>query len=207
MNKEEVITKDNLLYRSAVSFFENRDYANAFELFEKLGMTYESGYCKLMSANLHEAERIWESCDIDSPALKWGLAFIKLIEMDIPNGITFFQVRNFLERDLDLLIENNHFQYAQNVISASDILTECNCETPKFIGRVLLNNGYMEQAVYYLNKAKNICYTDPETQFLLAQYYAFKEDTQTAVSVLKNSLKITPNYYPAKALLQELLSR
>lgn len=202
--QEVILNEDNLLYRSAVEFFKNKDYSNAYSLYERLGLMYECGYCKLMSANLFEAEKIWQKCNIDSPAVKWGLALIKLIDMDIPTGLTFFQVRNFLERDLSLLLENNHFQYAQNVISAADILYEYNPETYKFIGRALMNEGYMEQAIIYLNKAKNACYSDPEIHYLLAQYYALMQDKNTAISILKNSSRLHPEYFPVSALLKEL---
>lgn len=191
-------------YQKAIDLFKKKDYKNAFIIFEQLNKKYECGYCKLMCANLYEAQSIWEKSRIDSPALKWGLALIKIINLNVPENLSFFQIRNFLERDLTLLIENQHNQYAENVISATDILTEYNPETPKFVGRVLLNTNNFELAFEFLLKARNICYIDPEVHFLMAQYYIKHNDKTSAKRILQTSLDLNPEYFPASNLLKQL---
>ena len=90
-------------------------------------------------------------------------------------------------------------------MSASDILVEFNPEAYKFIGRVLLNNGYFDLANEFLQKALEICYSDCEVHFLLAQYYLFKEDVQSAIKILKKSISINSGYFPAKNLLKSIV--
>lgn len=195
---------DNILYGNALKLFDEKDYNGAFELFQKLNMRYECGYCKFAQTNFFEAENIWKNSKIDSPAINWGFSLIKIIKGGIPDALSFFQIRNFLERDLMLFFENRNFDYAEKIIDACGILSEYNLETPKFIGRVLLNEGYFERAFIYLKKSKDICYKDPEVDYLLAAYYLAKNDSFSAKNILKNSLKSNPNYYPIKLFLDKI---
>lgn len=190
--------------KDIINLFENKSYDKAFELFQKQGFMYECGYCKFIQGDIKTAKRIWESIKEDSPAIKWGLNTIELIHLTIPKYLSFFQIRNFLERDLDLLLKNNQLKYAENIISAVDILSEYNPETHKFIGRVLLKNGYITQAYEFLDKARDICYSDPEVHYLLAEYYLLKNDKHSAIKVLKKSISINPEYFPAKNLLLKI---
>ena len=194
----------DIIYGNALKLFEEKDYDGAFELFQRLNMRYECGYCKFAETNFFEAENIWKNSQIDSPAVNWGLSLIKIIKGGIPNALSFFQIRNFLERDLMLFFENNHQDYAEKIIDAYGILSEYNMETPKFIGRVLLNEGYPERAFVYLKKSKDICYRDPEVDYLLASYYLSKNDCPSAKNILKNALKLNPNYYPIKLFLNKI---
>ena len=195
------MTKD---YQSALNLFIAKEYNEAFCLFEKLGAVYEAGYCQFAVGNIKLAKQIWENSKIDSPAINWGLSIISLINLTIPKQLSFFQIRNFLERDLDLLIKNHQIKYVENVISAADILSEYNAETYKFIGRVLLNNGYKIQSYEFFEKSRDIYYADPETHYLLAQYYISQNEYNAATKILKKSLAINPNYFPATNLLQKL---
>lgn len=191
-------------YKNALILFQNGEYQEAFELFRSLDKLYECGYCKFISGDIKSAQNIWQLSKIDSPALNWGLCMIALINLTIPQRLSFFQIRNFLERDLDLLIKNGHIKYVENIISAADILSEYNAETYKFIGRVLLNNGYCTQGYEFLQKARDIYYSDPETHYLLAQYYLLINDKNAATKILKKSLSFNPHYFPASNLLESI---
>ena len=188
-------------YYKALDLFYKKEYDKAFNLFKKLNLQYECGYCKLIQANLNEAKSIWENSKIDSPAIKWGLSLIELINLKIPYSLTFFLIRNCLERDLTLLIENKQLKYAENIISAEEFLTEYNTETPKFIGRVLIQQGYLEFGFDFLKKAKDICYTDPEVNYLIAEYYIYKLQFNNAASVLSETVQQNPHYFPASNML------
>lgn len=194
----------NKLHDKALELFYEKQYDKAFELFDELNLKYECGYCLLALGKLEEAKKMWECIKTDSPAINWGLSLISLIYLTIPKNLTFFQIRNFLERDLSMLIETNQLRYAENVISAADILCEYNPETYKFIGRVLLNSGYKEQSLEFLKKALDVCYIDSEIHYLLAEYHVSQGSISEAIKTLNKSLAMTPNYFPAKDMLKKL---
>ena len=168
-------------------------------------MFYECGYCRFIQGDIKSAVKYWTKEKQDSPALIWGLNLISLINLTIPDDISFFQIRNFLERDMQLLFENNQLKIIENIMSAADILAGFNPEAYKFIGRVLLNNGHIDLSGEFLEKAKNIFYSDCEVHFLLAQYYLLKNNADEAINILKKSLSINPEYFPANNLLKKLV--
>lgn len=191
---------------NAFNLFYEKHYDDAFKEFLLLEMFYEAGYCKFIQGDIENAKLFWKKVDVNSPALKWGESIIRLCNLMIPEKLTFFQIRNFLERDLQLLIENNQLSLVENIISSADILAEFNPETYKFIGRVLMNNGYFDIAYEFLLKSKAICYKDCENHFLLAQFYLAKGNNKTAIKILKNSIAINSGYFPAKKLLSQVMN-
>ena len=191
-------------YHQALKFFNEKNYDKAFNFFELAGCFYECGYCKFIQGDINSAQNYWRKNDIDSPAINWGFNIIDIVKLTIPSTLTFFQIRNFLERDMQNLFENNQLKMLENIMSASDILAEFNPESYKFIGRVLLNNGYFDLSNDFLKKSLDICYTDCETHFLLAQYYIYKQDIKSAIKILKESISINSGYFPAKNLLKSL---
>lgn len=192
-------------YNHALKFFNQKKYDVAFEMFDDLGCCYECGYCKLLLGDIGGAQYFWKKIKNTSPAVDWGLNLISIVQLTIPSSLTFFQIRNFLERDMQLLFETNQLRMLENIMSASDILAEFNPESYKFIGRVLLNNGYFDLANEFLQKALDVCYSDCEVHFLLAQYYLFKKDVQSAIKILKKSISINSGYFPAKNLLKSIV--
>ena len=195
----------NSIYKTAIKYFNNKQYNNAFDEFLKLNLFYECGYCKFIQGDVSSAKRYWESCKDESPALDWGVGLLSLVNLTVPQNLSFFQIRNFLERDMQLLFENRQFKMVENILSAADIIAEFNPEAYKFIGRVLLNNGYIDLAGEFLEKSKDIYYGDCEIHYLLAQYYLLKNDGKSAIKILKKSLSINSEYFPAKNLLQKLM--
>lgn len=196
----------NSKYNQAVKYFKEKQYKKAFEIFWELKAYYECGYCKFISGDIDLANLCWEYIDVDSPALNWGKNVISLVNLKVPNGLSFFQIRNFLERDIQLLLENSQIKMVENIISAADILAEYNPEVYKFIGRVLLLNNYYDLARTFLLKSKDICYKDSEVHFLLAQYYLSQNNIAEAINILKISVGLNSAYFPAKKLLNKLLA-
>lgn len=192
-------------YNQALNFFNQKQYEQAFNIFAQLDCTYECGYCKFILGDIESAKSIWTDHSDENPAIEWGLNLIEIVNLTIPTNLTFFQIRNFLERDMQLLFENNQLKMIENIMSASDILAEFNPEAYKFIGRVLLNNGYFDLANEFLEKSLMVCYSDCEVHFLIAQYYLFKENKKEAIKILKKSIKINSGYFPAKKLLARIV--
>ena len=191
-------------YNQALNLFNIKSYNKAFDVFLGLDCLYECGYCKFLLGDIDAALNFWKQDKIDSPAINWGLNLIDIVQLTVPTNLTFFQIRNFLERDMQLLFETGQLKMLENIMSACDILAEFNPESYKFIGRVLLNNGYFDLSNEFLQKALMICYSDCEVHFLLAQYYLFKQEFTEAKKILKKSIKINSGYFPAKKLLAEI---
>jgi len=192
-------------YKKALDLFNQKEYTQAAKLFDKLDLKYESGYCEFAKTDFEKAKYIWEHSNIDSPAVNWGFCALNLVNLIIPIKMSYFQIRNFLERDIAVLLEGEHMNYVENIISAEKVLFKFNPESYKFIGRVLVNEGYLDVGYDFLLKARDVCYTDPEVHFLIAEYFLFLLDRETAARVLEDSLKINPDYYPAKSLLEQTL--
>lgn len=189
-------------FKTAIKLFDQQEYDKAEKIFEKLDLKYEAGYCEFVKGNLDKAKFIWEKSQIDSPAINWGYSIINIINKTIPFKLSYFQIRNFLERDLELLIINKHWDYVDNIISAEKIFYKFNSESYKYLGRVLLHACYFDLAYAFLLKAREICYTDPEVHVLIAEYFLFNLDKEKGIEVLEEAIKINPDYFPAKSLLE-----
>lgn len=182
-------------------YLKENDYLKSAYYFEKCKMLYEVGRCYLLAGKLEETRKIWKSIKNDNPATLWGqslLQFIDLYVVDIP---TFFQIRCFLEVDLNDLIQAGQREYAENIMNGANLFARANSESYKFIGRVMVNNNYHEIAMYFLNQAKDICYVDPEVHFLIAKCYLNEQKKSSAIKSLETAIEKGYGYYPAKKLL------
>lgn len=190
----------------AKSFFYAKNYDIAQELFLKLGMEYEAGFCAFLSNNLEDAERIWK--DIKSPciATSWGLIALDLIKLKPDKKPSYLQVRAFYEVYLNLLIENKLLGYAENFINVYPTLIRSNCEVFKFIARALFANGYYDLAMDFLVKTKQIDFFDPEALFISSQINCIKRKYTEAISNLDEILNKTPYYFPAIDFKRVLLN-
>ena len=187
-------------------FIEEKDYLSAANIYDKTGMRYEYGRCLLLSGNLEETRHIWRSIKEDTPATLWGKSLLEFINLYVVNIPSFFQIRAFLEVDLDALLCANLITYCENIANGAHLFAQNNPESYKFIGRVFVNNKYFELAELFLKKAKDVCYIDPEVHFLLAKCYLHKKDIKHAKDALKICLDKGYGYYPAKKLLKEISS-
>ena len=172
--------------------------------FEQNNNSLELGYCKLLAGKIEEAKELFNSiCDNDFRA-DWALKLIQFIEMYVTVAPSYFQIRNFLEIDLHLLIQSGQAQFVENIINGSDTFYSINPESYKFIARVMLYNGYKDLAFYFLKKAKDKFYYDPEMHFMMAICYEKSDDIPNAKKSLRACLSILSEYFPAKIMLDQL---
>lgn len=191
------------LYKEAKEKFLNGDYS-ASEFFLQNDYVLEYAYCKLLSGDAQGAKTEFVKVAQTDTRADWGNKLIHFIEGYVPSPPTYFQIRDFLEIDLNLLLQAKLPEYVENVINGADIFYSVNPESYKFIARVMLNNDFPEVALYYLNKAKDKFYYDPEMHYMFAICYVKQGEISLAKDSLNNCLSILPEYFPAKKLLQKL---
>ena len=188
----------------ARSYIEIGEYASASSIYAKLGWLYELGRCELLCGNYSNAKQIWADIKEDTPASLWGKSMLEFINLYVVNIPSFFQIRAFLEVDLDALLNAKQLDFCENIVNGAHLLQKNNQESYKFIGRVFLNNNYIDLALLFLQKAKDICYIDPEVHFMLAKCYLHKQDKTSAIKALNVSLEKGFGYFPAKRLLEQI---
>lgn len=164
----------------------------------------EYAYCKLFSGKAQEAKESFSKVASTDFRADWGKKLIQFIEGYVKDVPSYFQIRNFLEIDLNLLIRAGQAQFVENIINGADLFYSINPESYKFIARVMLNNDFVDVALYYLKKAKDKFYYDPEMHLMLANCYLKQSEKTLAKESLKNCLAILPEYFPAKKLLEKL---
>ena len=155
------------------------------------------GLCSLLMCNTKRARVFW-SMNKNCPASKWGLGVLDLIQLKKDKVPSFFQTRAQLEIYLNLFIENNLIEYAQNLVSCSDIFFKANPESYKFIARALYANGYFKLAIVFCKRSLRYFYSDPEAFLILAQCQLLLSDLGEALDSVNRTLAIAPAYYPAK---------
>ena len=185
-------------------YIEEKDYQAASVIYSNLNMQFEYGRCQLLMGNIDITKKVWNNIQEETPASMWGKSLLEFINLYVIHTPTFFQIRAFLEVDLDALLKANLISYCENIVNGAHILAQNNQESYKFIGRVFANNKYFELAELFLKKAKDVCYVDPEIHFLLAKCYLSKKDINNAKKALETSMEKGYGYYPAKKLLSEI---
>ena len=101
--------------------------------FENNHQYVEAAYCCIILDNLDRAEELFAIVkDIDIRA-NWGLVLIQMLKGDIKYFPTYFEIRNFLEIDLNILILYCKSDYVEKVIKYADFMAYYNPETYKFI--------------------------------------------------------------------------
>ena len=176
--------------------------------FENNGYYTEAGYCYIILDELNKAEKLFTIAkDYDNRAL-WGLFLLQLIKDDIKSFPTYFQVRNFLELDLSIFILYCKEKYVEKIIRYADFMAFYNPECYKFIGRAFWANNLMSAAMFFLRRAKDKFYQDPELHYLLAYIFYYNEKNfEQCQKSLKTCLEILPAYNPAVKLRATLSCR
>lgn len=162
----------------------------------------EHAYFAILNSDLNLARKIFET--VDSPRAHWGLAFVDILKGYIEKYPTYFEIRNFLEIDLDFLIKNEKIDYIEQLLGSLDLLKNINQEVYKYTARVMFENRFYKSCREYLEKSKDIFYNDPELHFLYAKYYIKTREYDNADFHLDECLNILPDYYPAKILQKEI---
>lgn len=170
------------------------------QFFVKNGYILETAYIKLLSDDLNGAKRLFKIIKESDIRAHWALFMISLIEGVVCEYPSYFELRNFLEIDLNILINYYKGNYVENIVRYADYMFTINPEVHKFIGRVLYNNNLKTQALFFLNRAKNYFYNDPELHYLLAYINYCDGEYLKANKSLDDCLRILPNYFPARNL-------
>ena len=156
----------------------------------------EHAYFCILNNDLDNAEAVFES--LDSPRANWGKSLVGILRGFIERFPTYFEIRNFLEIDLDFLLKNEKLEYVELLLGCLELLSQINQESYKFAARVMYENKLYNAAREYLEKSKRINYRDPELHFLLSKYYMDSYNYSEACYYIDECLRILPDYYPAK---------
>lgn len=172
------------------AYFENNNYY------------VEAAYCCIVLGDFNKAEKLFSLAkDYDNRAA-WGLFLLQLLRGDIKSSPTYFQIRNFLELDLSILILYCKGDYVEKIIRYADFMAYYNPECYKFIGRAFWANSLLSAALFFLRRAKDKFYHDPELHYLLAYIFYGEKDFVKCRKSLDTCLEILPEYAPAKKLLK-----
>lgn len=190
-------------YRDAKKRFLKGDYSVS-TFFKGNGFFLEYAYCCLLKGDVEEARKSFLKIEKSDSRANWGRILIQFINCYVLDLPSYFQIRNFLEIDLDLLIKSGQPQFVENIINGADLFYSVNPESYKFISRVMINNDFTDIALYYLLKAKDKFYTDPEMHMMLANCYYKLDELEKAKESAKNCLSILPEYFPAQRLLEKI---
>lgn len=190
-------------YQEAKTRFLSGDFS-VKDFFEQNDFILEYAYCKLLSGDVQGAKNEFLKIADKDFRGDWGKKCIQFIEGNIVNTPSYFQVRNFLEIDLNLLIQAGQAEFVEEIINGADLFYSINPESYKFISRVMLYNDFTDIALFYLKKAKDKFYCDPEMHIMLANCYLRFGDKALAIESVQNCLNILPEYFPAKKLLASI---
>lgn len=165
--------------------------------FEENNFLIEAGYCNMVLDNFDRARQFFEKASHNDIRGHWGLFLLQMVEQNISMHPTYFEIRNFLELDLDIFITYFKGDIVQQIINYSDYMAFYNPECYKFIGRAFWAHGYEPAAMYFLNKAKNTLYNDPELHYLLGYIFYTNKNYTDCKKELQTCLDILPLYAPA----------
>ena len=180
--------------------------ADCQQFFVKKGYILENAYYELLSDNIQKAKNLFNAIKENDIRAHWASFMISMIESDVREYPSYFELRNFLEIDLNILMSYFKGEYVEKIVRYADFMFTINPEVHKFIGRVFYNNGYYEQGMYFLERARNYFFHDPELHFLLAYIYYEKKVFEKAEKALNDCVYVLPNYYPAISLLKKIKS-
>lgn len=191
-------------YIEAKQKFLSGDYTSVESFFRENNHAVEYGYCKLLEGDLETAKNLFKSSSYYDFRANWASKLVQFIDGNVQTLPTYFQVRNFLEIDLNLLIKAGQAQFVENIINASDIFFSVNQESYKFIARVMLSNNFDSIALHYLKKAKENFYYDPEMLYMLANCFLKKGEYKLALQYIESCLEVLPTYIPALKAKEKL---
>jgi len=184
----------------------NKNPDSAFEYFEKANNIAGCGYCELLKGNIREAKILLNLVRNSSSFVNWLLFLIDLTEEKY-GKTTYFQVRNFYEQDLEMLIMYKRNNEAERIIQKCEYISGFNREVYKYCARVLLNNGYIKESEIMLRNSLEVCYNDPETHYMLGEVNIIKDNRQEAVYQFETSSKVNGGYYPAEQKIRQIMMK
>lgn len=191
-------------YKTAKTNFLTAKIQGCRKFFEFHRDKLEQAYCEIIFDNLKGARKIFEELEDKDIRAHWGLVMLDFIKGTVSRYPTYFELRNFLEIDINLLIMYCKGDYVEKIVRYADFMFTINPEVYKFIGRVFLNNGMKIQAMFFLKRAKDRFYQDPELHYIMAEVYYYDEDFDLCKKALTTCIEVLPNYAPAVALMKKL---
>ena len=91
-------------YKEAKEKFLSGDYSNS-DFFNQNGYVLEYAYCKLLLGDAQGAKTEFARISKTDTRADWGQKLIQFIEGYVTYTPSYFQVRDFLEIDLNLLMQ------------------------------------------------------------------------------------------------------
>jgi len=196
----------NLDYKTAKENFLASRFDGCQKFFVENGCILELAYYEILAENLQEAKKLFELVKDKDIRAQWGVYLVSMLEINVTTYPSYFELRNFLEIDLNILIQNCKGQYVQNILGYADFMSKINPEVYKFIGRVFYKNGFQKEGMVLFERAKDTFYNDPELHFLIATAYLDAGDKTKALHYAKTCQKVLPDYYPAVTLEKQLIA-
>ncbi len=189
----------NTEIKKAKHFFYNKQYEKAFEIFSSINECfYEAGLCALMLKNEKTAYNYWAKNKKKCPACNFALSVLNYINLKPAQKPSFFQVRAQLEIFLNLFLENEFIDWAENLIANCDEFYASNPESYKFIARALFSNGYFDLALQFLKKTLRQYYCDPEAMIIYSQCQFLLGNLGEALDYVNRIDNMVDGYFPAK---------
>ncbi len=192
MNKRYEQVKNNFLvgkFKDCKNYFEKNEYF------------IEAGYCYLILDKYDKAKQCFEKLLNIDPRAHWGLLLLQFLSGQISTIPTYFEVRNFLEIDMHIFLIYKKNYIIDRILAYNDFLAVYNLECYKFLGRAFWAHNLMPAAMFFLNKAKDKLYNDPELHYLLAYiYYNNEKNINKCKKELDTCLNLLPLYAPARKL-------
>ena len=74
----------------------------------------EHAYLYILNDDLDAALTVFQR--LDSPRSNWGMVLISILKGFMTVYPTYFEIRNFLEIDLDFLLKNNKINYVEQCL-------------------------------------------------------------------------------------------
>lgn len=182
----------------------NGNVDEAYYNFNKAQSIFGCAYCKFLKEELKEAKILLNLIKNSSPAVNWLICLIEIVEEDLQETPSYFQIRNFYEQDLNMLFEYKKEKFVKNIINQLPLLEYYNREIYKYTARVMKNYNYTDWAIKFLKKSLDICYKDPETHYLLGEIYLKQNDIEKAKKFFTNANEATGCYLPAQNMLKVL---
>ena len=189
-------------YYEALEYFNIGKIKKCTDYFRNNGYMLEYAYSLLLSGRQDESAEIFGT--ILSVRADWALKLIKIIQGSSKYLPSFFQIRNFLEIDVNLLLRSGQAEYVSKLADNAELFQNINQESYKFFGRVLLKNNQFDISEFFLEKALNVCYNDPELHFLRMELYYVTGDIVNTHKSLNACLAVSPDYYPAQKIMQDM---
>jgi len=142
----------------------------------------------------------------DSPAKFWCEFLTELFaeEESIQKWPSFFEIRNFLELTVYLLLRSNNQKYIDLFIKNLNKLLDKNLDSEKFIGYAYFHFGDLDNALSLLNNSIKRNSYDGEIFFVLGQLYLKKGSPYDSLAMLENAQLLLPEHTPTKELLERV---